>query len=110
MFTNYAETLNVMKRECGKENENREKAYYSFATICFLMICLNDIYSKERDYKSRKKEVKILKKSDIFSELFQNIDKVELPITRRLPILFVKHNFYFAFDIIIKIKKKIQNS
>lgn len=104
----YVKTLNIMK--CEIKSEKQEDAYYSFSAISFLMISLNYIYSKQNKvtYFKKKKEIKCIKKK-YFLDLFCNLNKVSLPITRKLPIIFAKYNMYFLFYLIMKIKLLIQN-
>lgn len=108
MIESYIKTLKVMQKEIGSE-EKRKRAYYSFMAISFLMICLNHIYPENRNYTERKKKVKELKNNIIFFDLFKNVNQINLPITRKMPILFAKYNLYFFLDLTIKLKRHIQN-
>lgn len=107
MLENYYFTLETIKRNINGENEKQYNALQSFAAISILMICLNFVFSKENKIKYTDK-VKLLKnmvKKDIFKEMLDNTNNIMLPITRKVPIIFLKFHLYFLFFLTLKIKE-----
>ena len=85
--------------------ENR-KAYYSFAAIAYLVICQNYFCLNDRfTFAEIIKNIKSFNETRWVKDLFNNYQKIMIPISRKLLILFGKYNFNFGIWIIIKIKK-----
>lgn len=109
MLENYNKTLNIIRKEIDNNDEKQVKAYFSFVAISFLMICLNFIFTNKIKIKYNKK-IKLIKevlKIDVFKSMLGNLNKINLPITRKFPIIFAKYKCYFLVGIIMKIKQNI---
>lgn len=108
MIENYEKTINKMSETLKQFNDEiNQKAYFSFLCIAYLMICLNYVYNVENKNKNknRRKMLNEIGNKEYFKELFSSIDKIDLPVTRKMPIIFAKFKMYLLVKIVIKIKQ-----
>lgn len=106
MIKNYEDTLNSIFKEVNLNNEEELNSYYSFCAICFIMICSNYIFSFKNlnSYKSKVECTKNVLSKNVFSNMLLNIDKIELPISRKIIIYFSKYNMIFLIYIVVLLK------
>lgn len=105
----YTKTITYMKQDIKEQNKLQINAYYSFGAVAFLMICMNMIFTKEygKSYFSKVKATKELSKKEPYKDILKNSKHVKLPFTRKLPLLFAKYHMYLLLNIMIKVKKRI---
>lgn len=106
MLENYNITLETMRKELDVSNIQQTEAYFSFVAICFLMLCLNYIFSEQNKIKNKEKKekIKIISNMDFYKEMLKNMKKVRIPITRKIPLILIKYKCFVGVNIIVKIK------
>lgn len=71
----------------------KAKAYYSFLAIAYIVICRNMIcLDTSINAREKQKRLRTFNKSDWTQELFNNIDKVIIPKSRKALVIFGKFN------------------
>lgn len=109
MVENYNITFDAMEKEVDYNDEKRSNGFFSFVAISFLMILLNFIFSKQNamSYKEKVKLAKNISNTDTYKKMLRNINKLNIPITRKLPIIFAKYHLYFLLYLILKLKERL---
>lgn len=78
-------------RNWAKKDKEHEEAYYSFLAISFILVCQNGIcLNKEYGFWKKVKKSSELKSDELYRELFQNIEKIRIPITRKMIVILAK--------------------
>ena len=108
MISNYNQTLNAIEKNCL--NTSDYAVYYSFMSICFLMIILNQVLANNDTTQNKVKIIKNISKQYPYNLLKNNIKYIELPFTRKLPIYCMKLNLYYILYLICRIKKMLEKS
>lgn len=82
------------------------EAYYSFKAIAFLLVCQNGIcLDKQLTFWQKLRKIADLKTDSCFKDLFNNLNYIKIPISRKLLIIFEKMNLFFAVLLIINLKQ-----
>ncbi len=102
-------TLSLVKKNTVGYSIEQTKAYYSFLAIIYILVCQNCVYLDPSLRLNEKiKKIEEISKRQTFSELFANIDKLEIPLTRKIiPVLGKKHLFLEILAV-IAIKQKVE--
>ncbi len=109
MIEKYQKTLDCIKNDIDESNILEMKAFYSFCAISFIMICTNFYFhlKSTEKYRNKKKDIKKLLKSSPYCEMLSNINMIDLPISRKIVIIFAKYKLYFGIRMISFIKNKM---
>ena len=81
------------------------EAYYSFVAIAYILICQNKICSNpDLSFLKKMTEISRIEENTSYKKLFDNIDKVKIPKSRKLIVWLGKRHFYFLIAIIVIMK------
>lgn len=98
-------TLAIVRRNTLGFSDERDRAYYSFLAIVYIVVCQNCVYlDSSLDLKRKIKKTKEISKRQVFNELFSNIDKIQLPLSRKMIPIFGKMHAYLGIIFVIWIK------
>lgn len=74
----------------------KAKAYYSFLAIAYIVICRNMIcLDTTINTREKRKRLRTFNKSDWTKELFNNTDKIIIPVSRKALVIFGKFNLNY---------------
>lgn len=84
-------------------------AYYSFAAIAYIVICQNGVVRNDStSYAEKVKQIHLISKKNWVDDLFHNVEKVNIPLSRKLIIYFSKIGIYSAIIIAATVRKKLK--
>ncbi len=93
--------------EWAQEDFEHMEAYYSFVAIAYILICQNKICSNPGlNFLKKVSEISRIGENSSYKKLFDNIDKVKIPKSRKLIVWLGKRRFYFCIAIIVNMKLK----
>lgn len=96
--------------EWGQGDLEHREAYYSFVAIAYILICQNKICLKpDLNFFEKVSEIRKIEDNSSYKKLFENIDKVKIPKSRKLIIWLGKRRLYFLIAIIVILKLKNEN-
>lgn len=99
-------SLKIINHTMGKNVTGYREAYYSFAAIAYLVICQNYYcLNQSSSFYKKMRGIKSFNNSSWVKDLFNNYKKIYIPRSRKLLVLFGKHNFCFGIWAIIELKK-----
>ena len=111
MIENYSCTLKKMKGTLIDNQYSIEliKSYYSFVCICYLMICLNYIFSKQLDISIKERLLlhRQLIRNNEYQDVLCHLKHVDLPLTRKISLYFAKYHMSLLVWSVMKIKQII---
>lgn len=110
----YKKTLNVMEQDVRKAKRLKShlaKAYYSFTAISYLVLNMNYIFAEENKVPLYEKmeQLKNLSFEKPYSIAISRAESLELPITRKMSLIFAKYHFYVGIYMIMMIKAQEEN-
>ncbi len=110
MPARYDYTFTAMARDIRKSVNNKTqliKAYYSFAGIAYLVLNMNYIFAKgnRMTYHEKIRCLKRLSEKKPYSKAISMAEKLELPLTRKMALIFAKYGFYHGISAIMLVKK-----
>lgn len=89
-------------------NEELNKAYYSFAAIAYIVICQNNYCLNNDTIKEKINKIKTFSKKEWVKDLFKNINQIKIPFSRKLIIYLGKCKLYLFIISIVKMKQEIE--
>lgn len=96
------------KWSCG--DEEKSKAYYSFAAIAFMLVCQNEIcLNVDLNFIEKMKKISALNLDNKFKNMLENIQLVEVPFSRKCLLILEKMKLSIIIVGIIEIKQKFEN-
>lgn len=106
----YKKTLDVLGEDVRKAKRLKRhlvKAYYSFAAVSYLVLNMNYIFAKENDIPLYEKmeQLKELSQEKTYSMAIKRAESLELPITRKMSLIFAKYHFYVGVFMIMMVKE-----
>ena len=115
MPSRYDYTFTAMSRDINKSVRKKRqliKAYYSFVGIAYLVLNMNYIFAKDNNisYSERIRCLKNLSGKKPYSKAIRMAEKLELPITRKMALIFAKYGFYHGVAAIMMIKKYLDGN
>lgn len=94
-------------REWKKSDCEKNAAYYSAASIAYIVICQNEICSNPQLSLSEKRtRLKQLGENEIYRDLFNHVKNIKIPLSRKLIVLLGKFHMYNAIISIVTAKIK----
>lgn len=108
----YKKTLDIIEQDVIKAKRLKKhlaKAYYSFTAISYLVLNMNYIFAEENKSSVYEKieQLKKLSGEKPYSTAISRAEQLELPITRKMSLIFAKYKFYWGIYIIIMVKLHI---
>lgn len=105
----YKKTLNIMEQDVRKAKRLKNhlaRAYYSFTAISYLVLNMNYIFAEENkaELYEKMEQLKKLSLEKPYSSAISRAESLELPITRKMSLIFAKYHFYVGIYIIMMIK------
>lgn len=106
----YDRTFCAMSRDIKLAQNHKDRlveAYYSFVGIAYLVLNMNYIFSSSNKESYEKKISRLVKLSNRqpYSKAIEMVDKLDIPITRRMALYFAKYHFYHGVYAIMKVKE-----
>ncbi|MDD3224288.1 MAG: glycosyltransferase family 2 protein [Clostridium sp.] len=102
-------SIQTIQKYMLSDDKDEVCAFYSFVAIAYLVICQNGICLNPRLSVVQKfKEINELNKTDYVRNLFKNVKKVRIPMSRKLLIIMGKYNIIIGIMLVINIKKKVE--
>lgn len=108
----YEKTISALKKdvqEAKRKKKTLERAYYSFIGISYLVINMNYIFAKGNGL-NRQQQMKLLKQiseRNPYCEAIQKASSLQLPMTRKMALIFAKYDFYYGIYLIMMTKRYI---
>ncbi|MDD3414636.1 MAG: glycosyltransferase family 2 protein [Lachnospiraceae bacterium] len=104
-------TINLIRQEMLDGDIDKAKAYYSFLAIIYIVLCQNCIcLNPEKNIFSKCHDVAQLNKKNYFSEMFKNLNSVNIPYSRRIIPIMGKFGVNIGVLLVIGIKQLIVKS
>lgn len=106
----YERTIYAMEQDVKnavRKKGSLNRAYYSFIGISYLVINMNYIFTDNNDL-SKSEQIHLLRKvSDMepYRSAIKRAEKLNLPVTRKMSLIFAKYGLYYGIYIIMFIKK-----
>lgn len=101
--------LNTIRKKMLSKNDVEKRAYFSFAAISYIVIMQNSIaLNIDLSHKQKLGAVKDLNKKDWVRELFENVEQIDIPMSRKLVIICGKHGLNLGVLAAVEIKKLME--
>ncbi len=107
----YNQTLCAIKEDIKgvtvpELKEELKAAYLDFTAISYLMLCMHFVFSprNKHSYREKVRELKRISGTEPYLEAIMKAGKLTLPLTRKMALIFAKHDFYFGVLCIVKVK------
>lgn len=98
--------VTTVRERLLKGTISQKEAYFSFATIAYIVISQNGIaLNKEWSLSQKLSKIKELNRIDWVVELFNNIQYIRVPLSRKALVLFGKYNLNLGILAAISIKQ-----
>lgn len=102
-------TLSIVRKNTIGYSEEQIKAYYSFLAIIYIVVCQNCVYlDPSLSLRDKTKKIEEISKRQTFKELFSNIDKLKIPLSRRVIPIMGKMRLFLGILAVIAIKQKVE--
>lgn len=89
--------------------EMQRKAYFSFASIAYIVIAQNGIVlNPVINFRSKYLAIENLNKKEWVKELFDNIEYIQIPMSRKVIIICSKYKINFGILLAVIIKQKME--
>lgn len=110
----YKRTLDIIEQDVRKSKRLKNhlaRAYYSFVAISYLVLNMNYIFADGNKVELYKKmeQLKKLSLEKPYRMAISRAESLELPITRKMSLIFAKYHFYVGIYIIMMIKAREVN-
>lgn len=105
----YSRTIVTLNKDiCNSRRRTRQlkKAYNAFVGVSYLVINMNYIFTDSNKMSFKEKLDLLVKVSemDIYSEVIEQAWNINLPITRRMSLIFAKYRLYIGIYAIMMVK------
>lgn len=102
-------TVNKIKDANIGKGEERERACYSFYAIVYIVLCQNSIYLNPNiGLFEKTKRIAELGNKEYFKDMFSHLDKVGIPLSRKVIPIFGKMHVYIGIIFVIWVKHIIE--
>lgn len=111
----YEKTIMTIANDVNKAErmkKNLKKSYYAFVAISYLMLNMNHIFSpaNEASQEEKMKQLKVLSAKKPYKAVINKAESLELPLTRKMALIFAKYRFYYGVYLIMKVKSMMNQS
>lgn len=107
--TKFEYPLNKIASYMKNGNIEDMKAYYSFVSIAYILICQNGVVRNNTISVSEKiKQIKAISKEKWMQDLIDNIQFVSIPMSRKVLIYLAKFKIYFTMIIAANIRRRLK--
>lgn len=102
--------LNTVRSYMLNGAEIEKKAYFSFASIAYIIIAQNGIILDQKlNFMNKYKAIGRLNKKEWVKELFDNVKDIQIPISRKIIIICSKYGINLGILLAVKIKQKMES-
>lgn len=102
-------TVNKIKNSDIGKDEERERGCYSFYAIVYIVLCQNSIYLNPNiGLIEKTKRIASFGNKDYFNDMFSHLDKVRIPLSRKIIPIFGKMHIYIGIVFVIWVKHIIE--
>lgn len=111
----YDKTIMTIAHDVNNSERMRKylkKSYYAFVGISYLMLNMNHIFSPANEISNDEKmaQLKLLSSRKPYKAVIAGAEGLELPITRKMALIFAKYRFYYGVYFIMMVKSMMNRS